>query len=148
MREYLLGVICAAFLCALAGAIGGEGRGLRKWAASLFLVLTLLRPLGLGELPEFTIGPYLEEAEAAAQAGAEQAQDARNEIISAALEAYILTKAAELDLELEAAVTVHPDGTPDRVELSGAASPAERETLTRILTKELGIGREELRWSE
>lgn len=147
MREYLLGVICAAFLCSIVNAIGGEGRGTRKLVSSVFLALALLHPLGSLELPEFPLDPILREAEEAAHNGAEQASAARNEIITETVEAYILTEAEALGLTLEVHATLNPDGTPLSVTLSGPASPSEREALSTRLTKTLGLRKEDLRWT-
>lgn len=147
MREYLLGVICAAFLCSIVNAVGGEGRGTRKLVSSVFLALALLHPLGSLDLPDFPLEQILREAEEAALTGEAQASAARNEIISEALEAYILTEAEALGLTLEVHVSLSPDGTPVSVMLSGPASPSEREVLSSHLIKTLGIRKEDLHWT-
>lgn len=147
MREYLLGVICAAFLCSVVNAIGGEGRGTRKLVSGVFLALSLLHPLGSLELHDFPLDPILREAEDAAQNGTAQASAARNEIITDSLEAYILTEAEALGLTFEVHVALAPDCTPVSVTLSGPVSPSEREVLSSRLIKTLGIGKEDLHWT-
>lgn len=147
MREYLLGVICAAFLCSIVNAIGGEGRGTRKLVSGVFLALALLHPLGTLDLPDFPLDPILRKAEEATLTGEAQANAARNEIITEAVEAYILTEAEALGLTLEVHVALSPDGTPVCVTLSGPASPSERETLSSHLTKTLGLRKEDLYWT-
>lgn len=146
MRAYLLGVMCAAFLCSIVTSIGGAGQGTRKLICGVFLALSLLHPLGKLDLPELTLDPFLNEAEEAVLDGKTQARAAKNDIISDALEAYILTKASALDLTVEAEVTLTADGLPDSVTLTGPASPAEREQLTNTLTAALGLGKEDIRW--
>lgn len=147
MREYLPGVICAAFLCSIVNAIGGEGRGTRKLVSGVFLALALLHPLGTLELPEFPLDPILRKAEEAANDGTAQASAVRNGIITEAVEAYILTEAEALGLTLDVHVALAPDGTPVSVTLSGPASPSEREALSTHLTKTLGLRKEDLHWT-
>lgn len=146
MRAYLLGVLCAAFLCSIVTSIGGAGQGTRKLLCSVFLALSLLHPLGSLELPQLSLDPFRDEAEKAVQYGQTQARDAQNDIITDALEAYILTKASELDLTVEASVTLTADGLPDSVTLTGRASPSEREALSSSITAALGLGKEDIRW--
>lgn len=146
MREYLMGVLCAAFLCSFVNSIGGEGHGMRRLISGIFLALALLHPLGSLDLPEISLDPFLEDAEKAAEDGQAQARTAQNVIITDALEAYILTKAAELDLTIEARVDLTSDGMPASVTLSGSASPSERQVLTDVLTAALGLGKEEIKW--
>lgn len=141
-----MGVICAAFLCSIVNALGGAGQGTRKLISGVFLALALLHPLGSLDLPELPVGELLREAEAAAQDGEALARDAKNERITQSLEAYILTKAEELDLAVEAEVTVDEDGLPARVTLTGPG-PVPRE-LIDALCLSLGLGKEDIRWKE
>lgn len=146
MRAYLMGVLCAAFICSIVSSVGGAGQGTRKLLCGVFLALSLLHPLGSLDLPELSLDPFLDEAEEAVENGQTQAQSARNDIITDSLEAYILTKASELDLTVEAEVTLTADGLPDSVTLSGLASPSEREQLSGAITAALGLGKEDIRW--
>lgn len=146
MREYLLGILCAAFICSIVGSVGGAGQGTRRLLCGVFLAFSLLHPLGSLDLPELPLDPFLDEAEDAVENGQTQAQTARKDIISDSLEAYILTKASELDLTVEAEVTLTADGLPASVTLSGPASPSEREALSGSITAALGLGKEDIRW--
>lgn len=143
-----MGVLCAAFICSIVTSVGGAGQGTRKLICGIFMALALLHPLGSLDLPELTLDPYVEEAETAVKAGQAQARAARNEIITGSLEAYILTKAKELDLAVEAEVTLTADGLPASVILSGSASPSEREALTSSIAAALGIGKEDIEWKQ
>lgn len=143
-----MGVLCAAFICSIVTSIGGAGQGTRKLISGVFLALALLHPLGSLVLPELTLDPFLESAEEAVETGQAQAIAAKNEIITGSLEAYILTKAKELDLAVEAEVTLTADGLPASVTLSGNASPSEREALSGSVAAALGIGKEDITWKE
>lgn len=143
-----MGVLCAAFICSIVTSVGGAGQGTRKLICGIFMALALLHPLGTLDLPELTLGPIVDEAEAAVKAGQAQAQAAKNAIITDSLEAYILTKAKELDLAVEAEVTLTADGLPTSVTLSGNASPSEREALSSSIAAALGIGKEDIEWNQ
>lgn len=147
MREYLIGVLCAAFICSIVTSVGGAGQGTRKLICSIFMALALLHPLGSLDLPELTLEPFVDEADAAVETGQAQARAARNEIITGSLEAYILTKAIELDLAVEAEVTITACGLPASVTISGSASPSERDTLSNSVAAALGIGKEDIEWN-
>lgn len=148
MKAYLMGVVCAAFLCSIVSALSETRGGILKWLCGIFLVLALLHPLGTLELPRMSADPFLKEADMVVSEGSEQARAARNEIITESLEAYILTKAAEHGLTVEVSVCVQEDGMPASVTLAGTASPQERDALIRAITNGLGIGKEDLIWSE
>lgn len=148
MKAYLMGVVCAAFLCSIVSALSETRGGLLKWICGIFLVLALLHPLGTLELPDISADPFLKEAKTVVSEGREQAQTARNEIITESLEAYILTKAKEHGLTVEVSVCVREDGMPASVSLSGPASPLERDALIHAISNGLGIGKEDLIWNE
>lgn len=147
---YLLRLICAAILCALVNAMAGEGPGqrTRRLIAAVFLMLTALSPPGDLDLPELDPDALLEDAEDAVRDGTQQAQTERADIISGACEAYIWNKAAELGLELEVRVVLGDDLMPRAVTLTGQASPLERQTLTEAVTRDLGIGKEDVTWND
>lgn len=148
MKAYFMGILCAAFLCSLICAIGGSGQQLRRLICGVILALAVFRPLSAPELPELSAEPFLSDAQAAVAEGTAQADAAKKEIITRSLEAYILTRAEELGLTLRVQLTVHDDGTPAELILSADASPAERDTLIRILSRDLGIGREDIIWKD
>ena len=148
MKEYLLGIVAAAFLVSLLNALGGDGagQGTRKLVGGILLTLAVFRPLAS---PELTI-PGMEDlrfdAEAAVSAGLAQADEMRLQRISNDLEAYILTKAEALGLYAQVEVLVDDNGYPASVTVTAAASPAERQELTGIIVRELGIEGEAVAW--
>lgn len=143
-----MGIVAAAFLVSLLNALGGTGagQGMRRLVGGILLTLAVLRPLGrinvtIPELDEFSY-----DAEKAVTAGMEQADDLRFQRITEAYDAYILTKAAALGLEAATEVTVKENGCPESVTIFAAASPVERQELTGIITRELGIEKEAVVW--
>lgn len=147
ISQYLFRVICAAFVCGLVGAMGGKGKGLRKLMAGLFLSLTVLSPLQDAQLPRLHLDRIRADAQTAVQQGEDQARQAQNAIITEDLEAYIWNKAGELGLTLTVRVILDDAGLPTSVVLNGRASPAARQTLEDVITRDLGLGKEALIWN-
>ena len=152
MTGYILSVTCAAALAAILRAIAGEGTmgKLTKLISGLFLAVTVLSPLVKLEIPDPArwLEDYMEEGEAAAQAGEAMAKEYSQAIISAELEAYILDKAAALGCAVTAEVRLDDGGLPASLTLSGSISTADKAELSRMLARELGIGEEAVIWSD
>ena len=148
MKGYLMGIVAAAFLVSLLRALGGSGagEGMRRLVGGLLLTLAVFRPLGTLELTIPDLREYQLAAEAAVSDGIAQAEDARIERISADLGAYILTKAAQLGLEPEVQVIRGEGERPECVVITATASPDERQRLTGVIVRELGIEREAVSW--
>lgn len=150
MKAYAMTVICAAFILSILSALAPEGPGkeTRRLAGTIFLVLTVLAPLGRSRLPVLDLTALTREGEKAAQVGKEQYKAAFSAGITERLEAYILTKAAALGLEPQVRVALDPEGLPQWVELTGDAEAHLREELTGQLARELGLKREDVIWKQ
>lgn len=148
MKEYLLGIIAAAVLVSLLKALGGAGagEGIRKLVGGLVLVLAVFQPLGTLDLSIPDLREYQLAAEAAAADGLDQARNARIERISADLGAYILTKAAALGLEPEVEMILGEEERPTNIRITAAASPNQRQALTGVILRELGMEKEAVTW--
>ena len=152
MRAYILSVTAAALLAAIAQVLAGDrtmGK-LVKLVSGLFLAVTVLSPVVELELPDPAgwLEDHLEEGRAAAEAGQTKAKEYAGDIISAELEAYILDKAAALGGEVAVEICLDDSGLPERVQVSGALTPAQRAELSRIMAEELGIGEEAQIWTD
>lgn len=145
---YVLRLVCAACICALVNAIGGEGAGSggRRMIAGAFLVLTALNPDGALELPELDMDSIRQEASAAAENGVGQAKLEEAAIISEACEAYIWNKAAALGAEVAVQVELDENAVPCAVTVTGALSEQAREFLSCSIASDLGLGKEAQRW--
>lgn len=148
VAQYLLRLICAAMVCALADAVGGRGpgQGMRRLVSGIFLVLTLFSLPGEGLLPELNGDDLRADAAAVIREGTDQAQEAKRKCISEGCAAYILSKADGLDLQVR--VELGEDLMPAAVILSGQASPQERERLQRLVREDFGLGEEDVIWTE
>lgn len=154
MKQYLLSVVTAAIISGivtkLLGSKGTQG-AIGKLIAGLFLAFAVISPLRsvrIHDLASFRVS-YSEAADLAVEAGKEMTLQALQTRIKEQCEAYILDKARSLNVELEAEVTVSEDDipTPVAVQLSGNVSPNAKSSLTRIITEDLGIPKEDQKWS-
>ena len=150
MKAYAMTVICAAFILSILSTLAPEGPGkeTRRLAGTIFLVLTVLAPLGRSRLPALDLTALTREGERAALVGKAQYGAAFSACITERLEAYILTKAASLGLEPQVRVSLDPEGMPQWVELTADAEPQIREVLTEQLAGELGLKREDVIWKQ
>ncbi len=76
-------------------------------------------------------------------------QQALSDIIKSRCEAYILDKAAGMDLSLTVEVGVSADEmpVPKTVRISGNISPYKKSKLKSILVNDLGIEEEDQTWT-
>lgn len=153
MKTYLLGVVAAAIICGIItrfiGEKGTQG-SMVKLLAGLFLTFTVIRPvanISLDSLTDFT-EVYADAGERAAAAGESLTKEALAASIKAQTEAYILDKAAALqvDLEVEVTLSIGDIPTPHTVRLSGKVSPYAKAQLQAIITEDLGIDKEHQTW--
>ena len=154
VKTYLLSIVAAAVVCGiitrLVGEKGTQG-AMVKLIAGLFLAFTVIRPVAdirLDTLTDFT-DLYTDAGVQAAAEGERMTKDALRSSIKAQTEAYILDKAAGLDLNLEVEVTVSQDEipVPNAVRLSGKASPYAKSRLQEIITQEIGVDKENQLWT-
>lgn len=152
VAAYMLRLVCGALVCALLTRLtgsGGPGGKLRSMLCGLFLGCLAISPLmdlDLGDL-RYTDPGIIARAESLASAGEEAAREAIALRISEQCEAYILNKADELHLALDAEVILDPiTGIPVSVRLSGTAQPGVREALIRYITQTLGVERSSVQW--
>ncbi len=154
MSGYLIGIIAAALVCGIVekllgdkGAIGLMGRLL----CGVFLVLTFLSPLKSVRLRNLNLrtNDYAQAVEEARDDGAELAQSALADGIKQRTEAYILDKAAGMDVALSVEVTLDESQIPmpESVRLTGAVSPYAKQRLTNIIQEDLGIDKEHQIWT-
>ena len=154
IRQYLLTVIAAAIICAVVNTImenKGTLTAISKMLTGLFLAITVLSPLVSVHLSDFS--GYIQGLDAAANEavsrGEEMAQNATAAIIIEKTEAYILDKAASLELDIEVEVRLSSTNplTPETVYLKGSISPYAKEQLRQYISNDLGIPGENLIWT-
>ncbi|MBQ8834573.1 MAG: hypothetical protein IJ001_06585 [Oscillospiraceae bacterium] len=153
LRQYVFSIVAASMISGVVMGFlqGGTVKELLKLICGLFLAFMIISPLHQLDLSDFAIPGETEKqtGQDIAAEGKELAEEAIADIIKAETEAYILDKAAQLNVELEVEVTVSMDDPPlpMAVSLSGSISPYARRRLEAILTDEIGIPKENQAWT-
>lgn len=154
LRTYLIGLVAAAILTGivtqLMGDKGTQG-AMIKLISGLFLVFTVIAPISnidLSGLRDFS-ADFSEAGEEAALIGEDITRESLAAVIKQRSEAYILDKAAGLDVELEVDVTVSDDKmpVPSAVLIRGKVSPYAKARLQSIIVQNLGIDKEKQIWT-
>lgn len=147
IRNWLLGVTCAAMVLALAESLAPEGGVKRvcRLAGGLVVLLAAISPvvkLDTADLSRIT-EDYRAAAEEYSQALEEENEFLYESIIAENAGAYILDKAEALGMVCTVSVTVARDQAdipyPESTTVRGAWTQEQREALSRILETELGI---------
>ena len=150
----MIGLVSAAILTGivtqLMGDKGTQG-AMIKLISGLFLVFTVIAPIAnidLSGLRDFS-ADFSEAGEEAALIGEDITRESLAAVIKQRSEAYILDKAAGLDVELEVDVTVSDDKmpVPSAVLLRGKVSPYAKARLQSIIVQNLGIDKEKQIWT-
>lgn len=151
LRQYIVSVVAAAILCAVLGGSlkkGATGNILRL-VCGIFLLLTILEPISSADFEDFgeVLLPTRADAAQAAQVGEDAAREAMAQIITEQTRTYILEEAQALGVEVAVEVILDEDNIPTAVTLLGDASPNERRKLQSTIALELGIPKENQKWS-
>ena len=154
LRAYLLRLIAAALLVAVAAAITPEGRVKRvvTFAGSLLLALVLLRPAGEVDVTDMSraiarVQMEYNENATGIRAASLQVQSA---IITQQAQAYILSKAESMGLAIQVQVETRDDELypyPWAVTLTGSVSADEKEVLARYIEENLAIPAQRQTWN-
>lgn len=147
LRGWLLGVIAAAILTALADSVmpSGAVKRVGKLVCGLMLLAAVFSPLPGFEIRESA--QWLEEYMLAldAQEGELERQRQRQlkEVMEEEFAAYISDKAAQIGAQCRVEVACEPAGDgvflPVRAELTGTFPGGTRQELERLLRTELEI---------
>lgn len=155
---WLVGVTCAAVVVAAAESLTPQGtiKKIGRLTGGLVLLLAMLQPLAGWR--GLDLGDWLEDYQSRVEGYSgrleEENQNLMEQIIVEETGAYIVDKAAQLDLVCTVRVTTETgkEGVPIPVsaEIRGPYTAQQREELTRIIADELGIPeeRQSYRWEE
>lgn len=150
VRGWLMTIIAASLLCALADALMPRGAVCRvgRLVCGLVMLSALLSPLGSldVEAGQRWLEEYLISGDSRKLELEETVNNQMKVIIEQECAAYIVDKAAELGLNCTARVECGAleDGLylPIRAEVTGAIMANAQEKLIRSIEEELGIPRE------
>ncbi len=149
-RGWLLAVIAASLLCALADALMPQGAVKRvgKLVCGLVLIAAILSPAASLDLAEGQdwLEDYFANLDSRTAELKETVNSQRKAIIEGECGAYIVDKAEEFGWTCTARVVCEPteEGLylPVRAEVSGPLTEEARARLCRVLAEDLGIPEE------
>lgn len=153
LRQYVLELVIAALICGIITGLVKEGslREILKFICGVFLAVTVLRPIvGTDFLTLLDFSHlHTDDAAQAVSAGENLSRDAAAAIIKAECEAYILDKAAQLEVQISAEVTLSEDDPPVPVSvlITGNVTPYNKLRLEEIIQEDLGITKENQLWT-
>ncbi len=153
LRQYVISVTAAALICGILTGLVKKGAAgeLIRMLCGLMLAFTVLYPISGLDLESLTLDllPSAREGESLAAQGEKITRQSMADIIKSDTEAYILDKAAALEVNLTAEVSLSEDDVPVPVGviLSGAVSPYARSQLTNVIERDLGIPKEKQLWT-
>lgn len=145
VREWLLGVLCAAVLAALADRLSPQGAAgkIGRMAGGLLLLIAVVRPVVQADLSVLASASLPVWEEIGEAAWAETDMGLLENIIGEETGAYILDKAEELGIPCtRVEVTCEEkDGVPypSSVRISGPIGEAQRRALSRTIEADLAI---------
>lgn len=153
LRSWIIGVIVAVLVCSFILEVTPDGRvkAVVRFACGIMVSIALVgivMDFDYGSLSMY-LAEYRENANNVALSAAENASKETRFIIEEKCEAYILDKAENSDISVSVSAKWSDNGYwyPYEVQISGAISESDRETLTRIIESELGVPEENQTWS-
>ena len=154
MGKYLISIITAALICGIATSVLGSKGALGaavKFLAGIYMTLSIVAPWGqlrLGELSDLK-DQLTSDAERVTLSGQNTAREAMAESIINSTRTYILDKAESLGAELTVEVMLDDSQIPipNKVRIRGNISPYNREKLSSIIERDLGIPTEAQIWT-
>ena len=155
LRSWLLALVAASLICALADALMPKGAVKRvgRLVCGLVLPSAILSPLaGLDvESGQSWLERHLASVEFQRAALEEEVNGQMKVIIEQEYAAYIVDKAAQLGAACSARTECRRDGglyLPQRVEVTGAVPPPLQAELVQIIVRDLGVPEEQIDFSE
>lgn len=155
LRSWLLALVAASLICALADALMPKGAVKRvgRLVCGLVLASAILSPLaGLDvESGQSWLERHLASVEFQRAALEEEVNGQMKVIIEQEYAAYIVDKAAQLGAACSARTECRRDGglyLPQRVEVTGAVPPPLQAELVQIIVRDLGVPEEQIDFSE
>lgn len=153
ITQYILSITGAAMVSAMIlRLLDGKGSAatIARMLIGIFMTVMAIGPIVQVRIPDVhTFLPDVSlEAQMAVEQGRDTAKKALEERISRQVEAYILDKAAQLDVVLTVQITLSDDAIPVPVGayLQGNISPYAKTKLQNILKEDLGIEKENQIW--
>jgi len=153
IRQYILSVVCVATICGIIQlSFSSKNSTSRtvKLITGLVLTITIMRPImHIDALdPEAFLGSVSTDGQWAVAEGERTANDQLAACIKEDAESYILDKANEWGLEVQAEVVLSAatPPIPESVTITGTVSPYGKKKMAHCIEDNLGIAEENQLW--
>lgn len=153
IKEYILGVITAAILCAIVSQLVKRDSFIGtavKLISSVFMLISLVSPvMNIKFKPEKFLTDFTRDANHITTSAVDSSRESIARIIKERTQAYILDKAnlRGAALTIEVALSDDDIQKPVSVTLSGEISPYAKKLLSEAIEKDLGISAEAQIWN-
>lgn len=154
LKQYILSISAAAIICGIITNLvekKSTNAAIVKLICGLFISITIIAPWTQIHFSDFStyLGSLKIDATNAVANGSKIASESTAAIIKERVEAYILDKAASLNLDITVGVELSKDAPqiPYSVIISGSVSPYKKNALQSIITENLGIPEENQVWN-
>ena len=151
LGQYVMGLIAGALICSVVMSFVTETthRELIRMLCGIFMTVLIIAPLpGIQWKSDLLHWEnVLRAGQDQASAGEIMARDVQIQRITDAVESYILDKASLEGAVLTVDVTLGEDMLPVGAEMKGTVETEIRESLSEMLERELGIAKENQRWT-
>ena len=151
LGQHIFTITAVSVICGMLLSLLREGtmHRLLRMICGIILTIMTISPLRAVSFSDFDLFPqsYLPEGKTIAAFGNDLAGEERRRCIQHQLEAYILDKANALDAAIRPVVELDDQDIPVEVRLYGTCTSAVRQTLTAVITNDLGIPEEDQKWT-
>lgn len=154
LGAYILSVTAGAMFCSILTTLIGKDTAIGsviRLLTGLVMALIVIRPVLGIELSglERYWNSFHSDAERFVAQGEEYTQNAMADQVKHAAQEKILQYASESGLDVQVSVTVEEGSVPvpSLVSVSGDAAPYARQTLTKWIAENFGIGEEDVIWN-
>lgn len=153
LRQYIGAIVCVSLICGIVLSLVQEqgAKTILKLVCGTVLAFSVVSPLVGFDLDTLWAGlnPDMVDSQAFTSEGENMARETMAQLIKQESEAYILDKAASLHAEVCVEISVTDDSIPVPVaaKLTGPVSPYVKGQLETVLQKDLGIPKENVRWT-
>lgn len=151
LGQYVMGLITGALICSVVMSFVTETthRELIRMLCGIFMTVLIIAPLPRIQWRSDFLHweNVLRAGQDQASAGEIMAREAQIQRITDAVESYILDKASLEGAVLTVDVTLGEDMLPVGAEMKGTVETEIRESLSEMLERELGIAKENQRWT-
>ena len=152
IRQYILAVVCITTACGILQMLITDGptASLIRLISGLVVTVSILSPLIKEEVFQWDLRfeGIMADASVAISDGKKVASDELQQRIKEGTEAYILTKASDMGVDIRVCVELDSEypNAPEKMTVYGDVSPYAKQQLSATISKELGIIEENLIW--